>query len=104
ELTDAAASGTIDIAVTNLTVTKERAERFDFTHPWFDAGQRIMVNEDAGGDFSDIISGLSESGHLRAYAWIVMVIILATILVTLFDRRFDKNFPRDWRDGLAEGF
>jgi ABC-type amino acid transport substrate-binding protein len=104
ELVDAAASGEIDVAVTNITVTRDRAEQIDFTHPWFDAGQRIMVSENAGGGFSDLVAGLSESGHLRAYAWIAIVIVIATILVTLFDRRFDKDFPRRWRDGLAEGF
>jgi len=104
ELVKATASGAVDVAVTNMTVTKERAEQIDFTHPWFDAGQRIMVEEGGGGDFSDLISGLRESGHLRAYAWIAIVIVIATILVTLFDRRFDKDFPRRWRDGLAEGF
>nr|WP_244404089.1 transporter substrate-binding domain-containing protein [Pelagibacterium halotolerans] len=103
-LVDATASGEVDVAVTNITVTRGRAERIDFTHPWFDAGQRIMVNEFSGGDFSDLVAGLSESGHLRAYGWIAVVIIVATVLVTLFDRRFDKDFPRRWRDGLAEGF
>lgn len=104
ELVNAAASGEIDVAVTNITVTRDRAERIDFTHPWFDAGQRIMVNEGNGGGVEDVIAGLRESGHLRAYAWIAFVIVVATILLTLFDRRFDKDFPRRWRDGIAESF
>lgn len=104
DLVDATASGEVDVAVTNITVTRGRAERIDFTHPWFDAGQRIMVDEFSGGSFFDLVAGLNESGHLRAYAWILVVIIVATVLVTLFDRRFDKDFPRRWRDGLAEGF
>lgn len=104
ELTSATASGAIDVAVTNMTVTKERAEQIDFTHPWFDAGQRIMIKEGGGGGLSNLFSGLRESGHIRAYTWIVIVIGVATIFVTLFDRRFDKDYPRRWRDGLAEGF
>src|SRR5690606_35104179 len=32
ELVEATASGAVDIAVTNMTVTRERAERIDFTH------------------------------------------------------------------------
>ncbi|MCV0395640.1 MAG: transporter substrate-binding domain-containing protein [Rhizobiaceae bacterium] len=104
ELVNATASGEVDVAVTNMTVTRERAEQIDFTHPWFDAGQRIMVNEDRGAGFSDVVAGLAESGHLRAYAWIAFVIVVATVLVTLFDRHFDKDFPRRWRDGLAESF
>lgn len=104
ELVNAAESGAIDIALTNLTISRDRAERIDFTHPWFDAGQRIMVDEERGSGFGDVVAGLRESGHLRAYAWIAFVIVIATVLVTLFDRQFDKDFPRRWRDGLAESF
>jgi ABC-type amino acid transport substrate-binding protein len=104
ELVDAVEVGTIDVALTNLTISRDRAERIDFTHPWFDAGQRIMVNEDRGAGFWDVVGGLHQSGHLRAYSWIAFVILIATVLVTLFDRQFDKDFPRRWRDGLAESF
>lgn len=104
ELVDAVAAGGVDVAVTNLTVTRDRAERIDFTHPWFDAGLRIMIDEDRGAGFRDVLAGLRDSGHLRAYAWIAAVIVAATVLLTLFDRRFDRDFPRRWRDGVAESF
>src|SRR5690606_21881708 len=70
----------------------------------FDAGQRVMVRQDGGGGNGDLLRGLSESGHLRAYAWIALVIVLATILITLFDRKFDRDFPKRWRDGVADSF
>jgi polar amino acid transport system substrate-binding protein len=104
ELVSAAESGAVDVAVTNLTITRDRAERIEFTHPWFDAGLRLLVHDDAGTSFNSLIRGLSDSGHLRAYAWIAIVIVFATIVLTLFDRRFDKNFPQRWPDGLAESF
>lgn len=103
-LVSATETSSIDVAVTNLTITRDRAERIEFTHPWFDAGLRIMVHDEAGASFSSVIQGLSTSGHLRAYAWIGGVIVLATLILTLFDRRFDKNFPKGWRDGVAESF
>lgn len=104
ELVDATASGAADIAVTNLTVTRERAERIDLTHPWFDAGQRILVRQDGGAGAGDLLRGLNESGHLQTYVGIALVIVLATVLVTLFDRKFDHDFPKRWRDGIAESF
>ena len=104
ELVQATADGHLDVAVTNLTITQNRAQRIDFTHPWFDAGLRIMVNEEHGSGFWDIMTGLKDSGHLRAYGWLSLVILAATVLLTLFDRHFDKNFPRRWRDGIAESF
>jgi polar amino acid transport system substrate-binding protein len=103
-LIDAAANGDIDVAVTNLTITQGRAQRIDFTYPWFDAGLRIMVSEHQGTGFLEVMTGLRDSGFLRAYAWIALVVAAATVLLTLFDRRFDPNFPRQWRDGIAESF
>lgn len=104
ELVQALADGELDIALTNLTITQNRAQRIDFTHPWYDAGLRIMVNQDQSAGFWDVIAGLRESGHLRAYTWLVLVILAATVLLTLFDRQFDAEFPRRWREGLAESF
>ena len=104
DIVSAVATGEIDVAVTNLTITRDRAEQIDFTHPWFDAGLRVMVNEDRGAGFWDVIGGLQASGHLRAYAWIAGIILVATAMLTFFDRHFDKDFPRRWRDGIAESF
>ncbi len=103
-LIDAAANDEIDVAVTNLTITQGRAQRIDFTYPWFDAGLRIMIDEHQGTGLLEVVSGLRESGFLRAYAWIAFVVVAATVLLTLFDRKFDPNFPRRWRDGAAESF
>lgn len=72
-LIDAAANGEIDVAVTNLTITQGRAQRIDFTYPWFDAGLRIMVSERQGTGFLEIVAGLRDSGFLRAYAWLAFV-------------------------------
>jgi polar amino acid transport system substrate-binding protein len=103
-LIDATANGEVDVAVTNLTITQGRAQRIDFTHPWFDAGQRIMVNERRGTRLLDVVAGLRDAGFLRAYAWLAFVIVAATISLTIFDRKFDPAFPRRWRDGVAESF
>lgn len=104
ELVDATAAGDVDVAVTNLTITEGRAERIDFTQPWFDGGLRIMVDKSQGGGFWALFRGLRDSGHLTGYLWLISIILLVTVLFTLFDRRFDSDFPRRWRDGLAESF
>jgi len=103
-LVDAASTGEIDVAVTNLTVTKKRAERIDFTHPWYDAGLQIMISDVPRIGFDSVLQGLADTGHLRIYAWIAGIVFAATLLLTLFDRRFDPAFPKRWRDGVAESF
>jgi ABC-type amino acid transport substrate-binding protein len=104
ELVDATANREIGVAVTNLTITRKRADRIDFTQPWFDSGLRILVPDSQGASFSEVIAGLSESGYLRAYGWLALVVLVATALMTLFDRRFDKSFPAGWPEGISESF
>ena len=103
ELVDAVEDGDLDVAITNLSITRERAERLDFSHPWYDAGMRVMVLDQTGGS-GGMWSALRQSGHLRAYAFLVCLMLLATLALTLFDRRYDKEFPKEWHDGLAESF
>lgn len=104
DLIEAAASGKVGVAVTNLTINQSRARQVDFTQPWFDGGMRIMTGTDQGKGFSNLISGLSDAGFLKAYAWIALIILVATAVLTLFDRRFDASFPKRWADGIAESF
>ncbi len=102
DLVKAVADGTVQAAVTNLSVTAKRAEMVDFTYPWFDDGLRIMVDSTPKSSLSEIVDDLSDAGHLMNYAWLALSLLLATTLLTLFDRRFDSGFPKRWRDGLAE--
>lgn len=103
-LVNATESNEIDAVVTNLTITRDRAERVSFTHPWYDAGLRILVRNDGNASFWGVISGLSNAGHLRAYAGLLFVIVVGTIALTLFDRKLDPDFPKRWREGIAESF
>ncbi|WP_435655909.1 transporter substrate-binding domain-containing protein [Brucella pituitosa] len=97
-------SGEVQAAISNLTITKERAARILFSQPWYDAGLRIMVAKDSGGGFWQVISGLEQAGHLRAMLWLVSFIVIATVFLAFFYRRFDETFPLQWHVGLAESF
>lgn len=103
-LIDATAQDEIDIAVSNLSITRARAQKVDFTQPWYDAGLRLMVSETAPSGIWSVFVGLADSGHLKAYGWIALVILLAAVALTLFDRKFDPDFPSKWREGFAESF
>lgn len=104
EIVEATRAKKIDISVTNLTITEERAQLIDFTQPWYDAGLRIMISETNKTTTSELIKGLKDAGHLTAYLWLIAVILVTTIALTFFDRKFDKEFPKKWREGLAESF
>ena len=102
-LIKAVATEELDVAVTNLTITQGRAMQIDFTHPWYDAGLRVMVADGAAGH-GRLFTALHQSGHLRTYAGLGILVLFATWLLTVFDRKHDREFPREWGDGLAESF
>jgi len=93
------ASGKIDAAVSNISVTYERAKHVKFSFPWFDSGLRIMVKTSGQGN---TWTELKRNGHLQAYIWIISFIVLLTIILTFIHRKQDPRFPRNWLDGLAE--
>src|SRR5690606_5202485 len=104
KLIEAIGNGEIDAAVTNLTITRQRAQSIAFTHPWYDSGLRIMTPSKGAGSFENMIEGLSDSGHLTTFAWLLILALFATVIITLLDRRLDSEFPRRWREGLADNF
>ena len=94
----------IDVAVADLTITAARFTTMDFSQPYFDAGLRIMIDEDRHASLRSLISDLRQGGHLRIYAWIAGIMVFATIVLTLIDRRWHPEFPEKWGEGLAESF
>jgi len=103
-LLSAVSHSAVDVAVTNLTITEKRAQLVDFTHPWYDVGLRIMVFDQRGTGWGQVLDRLENAGHLATYAWIAGILVAFTLLLTMFDRRFDPGFPKRWRDGFAESF
>ncbi|MEJ0015490.1 MAG: transporter substrate-binding domain-containing protein [Acetobacteraceae bacterium] len=96
--------GKVDIAVADLSITADRFQVMDFSQPYFDAGLRIMIDEDRHASLRNLIGDLRQGGHLRVYAWIGVFILIGTIVLTLVDRRWHPEFPHEWGSGLAESF
>jgi len=104
KLIEAVQRGEIDAAVSNLTITRQRAQSIAFTQPWYDSGLRIMTTNTGSGSFQDVLDGLIDTGHLATFAWMLILAFLATVIITLLDRKLDSEFPRRWREGLADNF
>ena len=103
-LIEAVERGEVDAAVSNLTITKQRAQSIAFTQPWYDSGLRIMTTNTGSGTFQNVIDGLIDSGHIATFSWLLILALFATVVITLVDRRLDSEFPRRWREGLADNF
>ncbi|PJX28341.1 ABC transporter substrate-binding protein [Advenella sp. S44] len=104
KLIEAVQRGEIDAAVSNLTITRQRAQSIAFTQPWYDSGLRIMTRNKGSGSFQTVFDGLIDSGHLATFVWLLILALFATAIITLIDRKLDSEFPRRWREGLADNF
>jgi len=104
ELLDKVNKGELDAGVTDLSITSERLQQVDFTHPYLDGGFQVMINENRHSGFIDLFKGLSEGGHLQVLGVVVVCLLLASISLTLYDRRNDPAFHRSWTMGLSESF
>jgi ABC-type amino acid transport substrate-binding protein len=104
ELITMTREGKVDIAVTDMFITADRIKQIDFSHPYFDSGLQIMIDEDRHPGMLDLLNGLASSGHLRIFAIGGILIILATLILTFLDRRFDPGFHKEWFSGLAVSF
>lgn len=91
----------IDVAVTNLTVTYDRAQVVKFSYPWYDAGLRIMASNDRKGS---IWKEMKQNGQIHSYVCIFLILTALTILQTILFRKKDPEYPRKWKDGLALSF
>ncbi len=80
-----AAGGTIDVAVSAITITEERKEEVDFTDPYFDSNQSVTVLKDSGYTSSADLKGknIAVQSGTTGEAWAKENIADAT--VTAFD-------------------
>ncbi len=104
ELISMTHNGQVDVAVTDMFITAERMRKVDFTHPYFDSGLQIMIDENRHPGMLDLVRGLASSGHLRIFAIGGILILAATLVLTLIDRRLDPEFQDGWFPGLAHSF
>lgn len=103
-LLDAVATGRIDVVAGDVAITEDRLLRMDFTQPWFDSGQRVMIDQSHRSGLGTLFKNLERSGHLAVYLWIAILIAVATIGLTIFDRFFDEEFHKEWHKGFIESF
>ena len=79
-------SSQVDVAIADLSITADRYQVMDFSQPYFDAGLRIMIDEDRHTGLRTLFRDLGHSGHLRVYAWIAVFIVVGTLVLTVFRR------------------
>ncbi len=92
--------GSLDAAVAALTITSQREERMDFTHPFHTSGLGIAVHAEDRGGWFQALERIFSPEFFKVVASLALVLLLFGFLVWLFERK--KN-PEQFGDGPLRG-
>jgi ABC-type amino acid transport substrate-binding protein len=97
-------SGQLDVGVAALTVTSEREESLDFTHPFQTSGLGIAVASDSGSTLSQILSGFPYLTFLKVLGLLIVGLLAAALLIWMFERRANRAQFGGGAKGVGSGF
>lgn len=103
EMLDAVQRHDVDAAVAALTITSEREERLDFTHPFLSTGLGIAVPHNAGGGWLAVTQRFFSLNFLKVITALLGTLLLIGVLVWLFERRRNSQFGGSPTQGIGSG-
>lgn len=94
----------IDVAVSPLTITAERENKFDFTQPFYTTGLSIAVPAKSSGMFS-LIEQVFSREFLEVILALACVLLVIGLLLWLFERKKNVDeFGGSFWQGIGSSF
>ncbi len=103
EMLNAVENRKVDAAVAALTITSEREQRMDFSHPFLSTGLGIAVPLNAGGGWLAVTQRFFSARFLQVITALLGILLLIGILVWLFERRRNDQFGGTPAQGIGSG-
>lgn len=104
-LLDGVQADTLDAAVAALTITAEREQEVDFTHPFVVSGLGIAVQARQGTGWVATIRQLVSINFIKVVGALLGLLLLVGMLVWLFERRKNpEQFGGSAGEGIVSGF
>lgn len=95
--------GSLDVAIGALTVTAEREQRVDFTHPFYSTGLAIALAHVQPESWIDIFLAVFNAGFLRLLATFAVLQFAVGAVMWLIERRHNPQFQGSLAAGLGTG-
>ncbi len=95
--------GSLDVAVGALTITAEREQRIDFTHPFHTTGLAIAIAEGPGEGWIDVFITVFTASFLRLVLAFAGLQLVFGLLMWLCERRRNPHFQGPASAGLGAG-
>ncbi len=93
----------LDLAVAAVTVTAEREQRVDFSHPFFTTGLAIALTHDRQGGLFDPLLAVFNFAFLRLLVVFAALQLVVGALMWLIERRNNPQFGSSPATGIASG-
>lgn len=105
ELVDALEAGNADVAVAGMTITSEREQTVDFSHPFFETGLQILVVEQSEAAIATFFSLVFSPALLQVIGILLLFILAFAHLLWVFERHQNPEmFPKSYFSGIWESF
>lgn len=103
EMLDAVEHQEVDIAAAALTITSDREQRMDFTHPFLSSGLAIATPLKSGQGWLAVTQRFFSQRFLQVVTGLMGLLLLVGILVWLFERRRNSQFGGHPAQGIGSG-
>lgn len=102
-LFDGIEKGEADVGVAGVTITGEREQRFDFSHPTLDSGYSILVRKQVGSSFvSDMWTFITQPHLITLFGLFMLFLVICGHVAWLSERGTDSISDR-YFPGIFEG-
>ena len=104
DLLNSVGSGNTDVAIAGITITSEREENVDFSHPFFESGLQILVPANApASPINSFVWLILSPILLETIGVLLLVIIISAHLIWFFERDHNPEmFPKSYFKGIWE--
>ena len=104
-LVDGVRDGDLDASIAAITVTADRAQNVDFTHPFFNTGLGIAVPATEEGGWLSVAKAFFSLNFLKVLVGLSLVLLAAGVGVWFFERKKNpEQFGGSTTSGLGSAF
>jgi len=103
EMLDAVAKGEVQAAAAAITITADREQQLDFTHPFFTSGLGIAVPRRSELTWFSALKRVASGPFIHSLIGLFAVLTLWGVFVWLAERRSNDQFSRKPLRGIGSG-
>jgi len=104
-LIDAAAKGAIDAGVAAVTITADREQKIDFSHPYYRSGLAIAVSRERDSGILDVFRALTSGPFLATLGTLLALLFATGAVIWVVERRKNPaHFDTEPVSGIGQGF